>query len=191
MTLDVTLRHEQAPQGIPSAIAANVAAQVPTLVSDALLLRAPTVEDFPLYAEILCSERGAYIGGPFSRDDAWYGFIQLTSTWMLHGHGGWAIQDVDSEDLLGFVFLGLEPGCAQIDLGFLISEENEGLGIAHEAAKMARTFAFETLDLAELASYIHKDNARTIALAERLGAVRTVQDGDMLTYIHTNDEAAQ
>ena len=183
----MTLRHEQAPIGIPSAVAANVAAQIPTLVSDALLLRAPIVEDFPLYADIMCCERGQYMGGPMSRDDAWWDFVQLASGWMLHGHGGWSIVDVDSEELLGFVILGLEPGDQQIELGYMLSEKNEGLGIAHEAAQMAREFAFDTLKLTELASYIHKDNARSIALAERLGATRTVHDDTMLAYIHTNE----
>lgn len=183
-------RCEQPSTGIPSAIAANVAAQIPTLVSDALLLRAPRVEDFPLYADIVCSERGQYMGGPMSRDDAWWDFVQLASGWTLHGHGGWAIEDVESAELLGFVVLGLEPGDAQIELGYLLSEANEGLGIAHEAAQMARAFAFDTLKIGELASYIHKDNVRSIALAERLGARRTVHDGDMLAYIHLN-EAAQ
>jgi RimJ/RimL family protein N-acetyltransferase len=136
----MTLRHEQAPTGIPSAVAANVAAQIPTLVSDALLLRAPTVEDFPLYADILCTERGQYMGGPLSRNDAWWDFVQLASGW-----------------------------------------------IAFEAAQMAREFAFDTLNLSELASYIHKDNARSIALAERLGAKRTVHDDTMLAYIHTSE----
>ncbi|WP_293441425.1 GNAT family N-acetyltransferase [Planktotalea sp.] len=183
----MTLRHAQAPTGIPSALAANVAAQIPTLVSDALLLRAPLVEDFSLYAEVMCSERGQYMGGPLSRDDAWWGFVQLASGWMLHGHGGWSIVDVDSEELLGFVILGLEPGDQQIELGVLVSESNEGLSIAHEAAQMARTFAFDTLKLTELASYIHKDNTRSITLAERLGAKRTVHDDTILAYIHTNE----
>ena len=180
---------EQAPTGISSAIAASVSSQIPTLMSDALLLRAPRVEDFPLYADIVCSDRGQYMGGPMSRDDAWWDFVQLASGWVLHGHGGWAIEDVDSADLLGFVIIGLEPGDAQIELGFLVSQENEGLGIAHEAAQMARAFAFDTLNLQELASYIHKDNARSIALAERLGARATDHNGDMLAYIHSNEAA--
>ena len=185
----MNFRCEQAPSGIPSAIAANVAAQIPTLVSDALLLRAPKVEDFELYAEIACTERGQYMGGPMSREDAWWDFVQLASGWVLHGHGGWAIEDVDSGDLLGFVILGLEPGDAQIELGFLVSEDNEGLGVAHEAAQMARAFAFDTLNLPELASYIHKDNTRSIALAERLGAARTVHDDEVLAFIHSREDA--
>lgn len=186
----MSARHEQAPAGIPSAIAANISAQIPTLMSDALLLRAPRVEDFPLYADIVCTERGQYMGGPMSREDAWWDFVQMSSGWLLHGHGGWAIEDVDSAELLGFVILGLEPGDAQIELGYLVCEDSEGLGIAHEAAQMARAFAFDTLKLPELASYIHKDNARSIALATRLGATRTVHDDTTLAYIHTN-EAAQ
>lgn len=183
----MTPRHEQPPSGIASAVAANVAAQVPTLMSDVLMLRAPRTEDFTLYADITCSERGQYMGGPMSREDAWWDFIQLASGWMLHGHGGWSIEDLDSGDLLGFVIIGLEPGDAQIELGFLVGEDHEGLGIAYEAAQLARAFAFDTLKLDQLASYIHKDNARSIALAERLGAERTVHDTDMLAYIHHNE----
>ncbi|MEP5152977.1 GNAT family N-acetyltransferase [Planktotalea sp.] len=185
----MNMRCEQAPSGIPSAIAANVAAQIPTLMSDAVMLRAPKVEDFPLYADVLCTSRGQYMGGPLSREDAWWDFVQMASGWILHGHGGWAIEDLDSGDLLGFVILGLEPGDAQIELGYLVSEDNEGLGIAHEAAQLARAFAFDTLKLNELASYIHKDNARSVALAERMGAERTVHEGDMLAYIHKNESA--
>lgn len=179
-----TPRHEIAPTGIPSALAANIAAQVPALVTDALTLRAPRVEDFGSYADILCSERGRFVGGPFGRDAAWADFIQMASGWMLHGHGGWAIEDNETGDVLGFVILGLEPGDAQIELGFLLTEENEGMGIAYEAAQMARHFAFDTLKLTELASYIHKDNARSVALAERLGATRTQHDAETFAFIH-------
>jgi RimJ/RimL family protein N-acetyltransferase len=186
MTQTATLRHEQAPTGIPSAIAANVAAQIPTLVSDALLLRAPKVEDFALYADILCSERGQYLGGPLERTDAWADFTQIASGWMLHGHGGWAIDDVDSDELLGFVMLGLKPGTTQIELEIFVSEENEGLGIAHEAAQLARAFAFDTLNLPELTSYMDQDDARAIALAERLDAKRTEHGEDTLTFVHLN-----
>lgn len=183
-------RHEQAPTGVPAALASGLASQIPTLVTDALTLRAPRTEDFDAYAQILCAERGRFVYPNCTRMDAWYDFAQLTATWLLHGHGGWTITDTDTDETLGFVLLGLEPCDEQIELGFMLTEENEGMGIAHEAAQMARQFAFDTLKLPELVSYIHKDNARSIALAERLGATRTLHKDPMLAYIHTN-EAAQ
>lgn len=183
----MSARHEQAPVGVPAALASNLAAQIPTLVTDALTLRAPRVDDFDAYATILCCARGRFIYPNCTREDAWFDFVQLVSCWLLHGHGGWTIEDNESGDLMGFVLLGLEPGDQEIELGFMLLEENEGMGIAFEAAQMARHFAFDTLKLPQLVSYIHKDNTRSIALAERLGATRTVHDDDMLAFFHTNE----
>lgn len=183
----MTPRHELAPTGVPAALASNLASQIPALVTDALTLRATTVADFDAYAQILCCERGRFIYPDCTREDAWFDFVQLSSNWLLHGHGGWAIEDNESGALLGFVLLGLEPGDLEIELGFMLLEENEGMGIAHEAAQMARHFAFDTLKLPRLVSYIHKDNARSIALAERLGAARSEHDEDMLAFFHANE----
>lgn len=183
----MTLRHEQPPTGVPAALASNLAAQIPALVTDALTLRAPVVSDFDAYASILCSERGAFIYPDCTRADAWADFVQLSSCWLLHGHGGWTIEDNESGAVLGFVLLGLEPGDQEIELGFMLLEENEGMGLAYEAAQMARHFAFETLKQPQLVSYIHKDNARSIALAERLGAIRTEHDAAMLAFFHRNE----
>ncbi len=178
-------RHEQPPQGVPAALASNIAAQVPVLVTDTLTLRAPKVEDFEAYHAILCSDRGQYIYPDCSREDAWHDFVQLASGWVLHGHGGWAIEDNESGALCGFVLLGLEPGDQEIELGYMLLEEHEGLGIAHEACLMARYFAFDTLKLSRLVSYVNMENTRSIALADRLGATRTEHDDTMLAFFHT------
>lgn len=180
-------RHEQPPTGVPAALASNIAAQVPALMSDRLTLRAPKVEDFDVYRAILCSDRGRYVYPNCSDAKAWLDFAQMIGTWVLHGHGAWAIEDSEAGTVCGFVLLGLEPGDEDVELGFLLAEDSEGLGIAFEAALMARQFAFETLKLETLVSYIYKDNARSIALAERLGATRTVHDEDMLAFVHTRE----
>ena len=65
-----------------------------------------------------------------------------------------------------------------------MSASHEGLGIAYEACQIVRAFAFDTLKLETLVSYVHKDNARSIALAERLGATQARFDGDMLVFTH-------
>jgi len=48
----------------------------------------------------------------------------------------------------------------------------EGAGFALEAAAKARDFAFNELKWGTLISGIHRDNARSVKLAERLGAKR-------------------
>ena len=48
----------------------------------------------------------------------------------------------------------------------------EGTGIMFEAAAAGRNHAFNALGWVTAVSYIHKDNQRSVRLAERLGAVR-------------------
>jgi RimJ/RimL family protein N-acetyltransferase len=166
----MTPRHEMPTPGPAAEIAAVFAALVPRFETERLRLRAPRVEDFDAYAEIVCGARGEYVGGPMNRDEAWHDFSSLSSCWMLFGHGGWAVETRDGGELLGFVVLGLEPGDHDVELGFLFREGAEGKGYAHEAAKRVRDWAFTHLRLPTLDSYIDARNARSVALAKRLGA---------------------
>ena len=147
--------------------ALHLQGQLPTLTTERLLLRAPRVSDFDAFAEIACTERGVYLGGPMSREDAWLDFAQLTSTWLLHGHGIWTVGH--SGDIAGFVLLGFEPGDAEPELGFLFLQAAEGRGLAEEAARAAKAYAFDTLGWDTLVSYIDPSNTRALTLAARLG----------------------
>lgn len=167
----MTSRHEEPTPGPAREIAHAFAASVPVIRTGRLVLRAVRLEDFPGYATILCTDRGRYAGGPLSREDAWSDFAALSAGWVLHGHGGWAVAETATGDLLGFVLLGLEPGDVEIELGYLFLEGAEGRGFATEAATAARDWAFNTLGLQTFVSYIASENARSIALARRLGAV--------------------
>ncbi|MXY32545.1 MAG: GNAT family N-acetyltransferase [Boseongicola sp. SB0664_bin_43] len=167
----MTSRHEKPTPGPAMDIAHAFAANVPVIRTGRLVLRALRLEDFPGYASILCTDRGRFAGGPLSREDAWPDFAALSAGWMLHGHGGWAVAATATGDLLGFVLLGLEPGDVEIELGYLFLEDSEGKGFATEAAAAARDWGFNTLGLVTLVSYIASKNARSIALAKRLGAI--------------------
>lgn len=185
----MTARHETPPVGIPAEQAARFQALVPVLTTRRLTLRAPQVADFDTYAEIVCGPRGAYIGGPMNREDAWFDFIQLSSCWQLHGHGGWTI--TGGGETLGFVILGLEPGDQEVELGFLFRAAAEGQGYAREAAIAARNHAFNTLNLPSLVSYIAPKNTRSAALAERLGAYPDGTVDGCTIYRHPNPERPQ
>lgn len=167
----MTSRHEEPTPGPAADIAHAFAANVPVIRTSRLTLRAVRLEDFSGYASILCTNRGRFAGGPLSREDAWSDFAGLSAGWLLHGHGGWAVADTATGDLRGFVLLGLEPGDVEIELGYLFLEDFEGRGLATEAAAAARDWGFNALGLQTLVSYIASKNARSIALARRLGAV--------------------
>ena len=165
----MTARHEIPTPGPAMAIAARFQSLVPRLETERLVMRAPSLADFPAFAEIVCGPRGKYVGGPMSREDAWFDFVGMCAWWMLHGHGGWAVETRGGETL-GFLILGLEPGDQDVELGFLFLEAGEGGGYAFEAASAVRDWAFGTLERDTLDSYIDKENSRSRALATRLGA---------------------
>ena len=56
------------------------------------------------------------------------------------------------------------------ELGWFVYEEYEGRGYVTEAAFALRHWAFTTLRLPSLVSYIAPGNAASVAVAERLGA---------------------
>ena len=165
----MTARHELPTPGPAAEIAAVFRALVPQFETDRTWMRGPRLQDFEAYAEIVCGERGTFVGGPMSREDAWRDFASLASCWMVFGHGGWAVEEKDTGELLGFVVLGLEPGDLDVELGFLFRTRAEGKGYAQEAAARIRDWAFGHLRLATLDSYVDARNTRSIALARRLG----------------------
>ena len=180
--------HERPSTGPAAALAARLQALIPVIETERLRLRAPRIGDFDAYAGIACGPRGEGIGGPMSREDAWADFMQVTGTWLLRGHGGWTIEDRATGELLGFVLIGFEPGDREPELGFLLTRDAEGRGIATEAAAAARDHGFGPLGLSSMVSYVHENNRRSIALAERLGGVREIPDDwdepDTLVFRH-------
>ncbi len=176
-----------------TALATEIAVRIPTLTTDRLVLRPSRLSDFPVLADILCTKRAQFVGGPMSRRDAWDEFTQLSAGWLLHGHGGWTIEK--DGDVCGFVMVGVEPGDHEREVGYLLTEEAEGHGIAQEAARAARDFAFEALGFDTIVSYVDPENTRSSNAAQRLGGRRDGEaeaaiDNRMHIYRYPKPEAA-
>lgn len=169
MKTPVTYPHEARPTGAAAKAAVALRNHVPQLETERLILRAPTLDDFAVYAEILMSERAEYMDGPHNREDTWLDFTSSISNWLLRGHGPWTITDKNTHEVLGFVTVQLEFGDHEPELGFFLRAQSEGNGIAFEAAQAARKYALETLGLKHLVSYVDPANKRCRVLATRLG----------------------
>jgi len=151
--------------------AARLGGRIPVLDTRRLQLRGPRIYDFKAYAAILTSPRAEFMGGPFSREDAWADFTNYCACWMLHGHGLWTI-DAATSPSAGFVLLGFEYEDPEPELGIFLTQEAEGQGIAQEALEAVRAYAFDTLKWDSVASFVAVDNSRCIALMQRAGATR-------------------
>lgn len=148
---------------------------VPILTTERLVLRGPVADDWPLLSPIWRTDRGQFIGGPFNEEDAWLDFCQSAAGWLLRGFGYWVITAKGNDRALGIIGVGQETADPEIEFGWLLLKEAEGKGYAYEAAKAVRAYAFETLGLSSLVSFIDLKNHRSIALARRLGAVEDPQ----------------
>ena len=148
---------------------------IPRLVTHRLILRAPTEADFPAYADFLNSTRARGMGGPYGTRAAWGLFCHEVAGWTLYGHGALMVDLRASGACVGQVSISHGPLYPEKELGWLIYDGHEGRGYATEAAMVLRDWAHEAIGLDHLVSYIDPGNARSIALAERIGATPDAQ----------------
>lgn len=157
--------------GPAAAIVDAIAAVLPRLETERLILRAPKVTDWPTLEPIWTEERAKYIGGPFNSEDAWLDFNGAVASWVLRGTGALTIALKDDSPI-GMVVLGAEYGDPEDELGWLLIEEAEGKGFATEAATAMRDWALDMLGAGNLVSYVHDDNAASHNVARKIGAIR-------------------
>lgn len=185
----MTAAIEQHRPGPGSRLAVRTAGRLPVLDTARLQLRAPRIYDFDAYAEILCSDRSEFLGGPFSRSDAWTSFAQSIALWLLHGHGLWTI-DAETRPSAGFVVLGFAFNDPQPELRVFLTKAAEGHGYAFEAAHAARTHAFGELGWDSVMSHVATGNDRARKLMRTLGAKRdraaqdAMDNADICIYRH-------
>jgi RimJ/RimL family protein N-acetyltransferase len=141
----------------------------PVLHTERLTLRAPALSDFEPYAAFLASTRSGWPGGA-GREAAWREFASSAGLWPLRGVGPFTILERGSNRWIGETGFAQPVGREEPELGWNVAEEAEGSGIATEAAAAARDWAFGPGGVASLVSYVSPENARSIRVAEKLGA---------------------
>lgn len=142
----------------------------PVIETERLILRAPVPEDFEGYAAFFADERSKGMGRPLDRHQAWRAFAMEMGHWIFHGYGLWTVTDRETGAALGRCGLYDPEGWLEPELGWALHADAEGRGIAYEAASAVRRYAYEEMGRDRLISCIAPFNARSIALAERLGA---------------------
>lgn len=143
---------------------------IPVVETERLILRGPRESDFEPAAAFAASERSRFVGGPYTRFEAWRGFIGILGHWALRGFGMWMLEHRETGAIAGRVGMICHDGWDEPELGWHIYDGYEGQGLAREAAIAARDYAAQHQGLDCPVSYIDPDNARSRGLALRLGA---------------------
>lgn len=164
---------------------------IPTLETERLILRAARFSDWPAYCAFMMSDRAKYLGGPYDEKGAWGNFCHDTALWTLFGHGALMVDDKETSQIVGQVGINAGPLFPERETGWMLYPGYEGRGYAFEAALALRDWAYRTLKLPPLVSYIHPDNHPSIKLAEKLGAKLDHQaprtSPEDLVYRHPTD----
>lgn len=144
---------------------------IPVLTTDRLTLRAPRESDAAALEAFGKSERSRFTGGPFDEYGAWRAVMAGVGHWAFKGYGYWSVDRHADGAFVGRAGVIFPPGAAEPELAYHFFDGFEGQGYATEAVLAARAHCQGVMGMPPLASFIDPDNARSIALARRVGAV--------------------
>ncbi|MEM0908738.1 MAG: GNAT family N-acetyltransferase [Pseudomonadota bacterium] len=115
-------------------------------------------------------EATRFVGGVMTRAEASRAFMTVPGHWALRGYGIYAVERKDGT-FVGGCGLYYPHGWPELELGYDQLPEHQGHGYITEAARAVIDEAGRR-GLTRLVSLIHPENARSIRVAERLGAVK-------------------
>jgi RimJ/RimL family protein N-acetyltransferase len=142
-----------------------------SLETERLLLRWFRESDFPEYAAI-CADPEVMkflTGSPMNEMEAWRHMASVMGHWYFRGFGVWAVEEKQSQRLVGRIGFMHPVGWPGFELGWTIARESWGKGYATEGARRALEYAFNEMDRDHVISCIAPDNVRSMRVAEKLG----------------------
>jgi RimJ/RimL family protein N-acetyltransferase len=153
---------------------------IPVLETDRLVLREWREGDIEVEAAVSADpEVMRYLGGVISREEAWRRMSLHAGHWLIRGYGNWAVEVREDGSLIGRVGLWRPEGWPGLEVGWRLARAAWGRGYATEAARAAIAWAWANLEVDQLISIIHPENAGSMRVAERLG-MRRLREQDVL-----------
>lgn len=162
----------------------------PMLTTKRLILRGPERDDLPYFTRFMTSAPSMLAQGEtISAEQAWFGFLTGVGHWQWHGFGFFTVVLQETDHPVGRVGLIKHSDWPEVELAWHLFEGAEGNGFATEAAMAVKMWAVEDLCLDKLCSYIDRENARSQAVAKRLGAVtdgtRAPHEPEAEVWVHS------
>lgn len=143
----------------------------PTLHSARLTLGPADADHAGAFIAFCATAASRFIGGPAERRDAWEGIAISAGLWALRGFGPFWLRETATGAPVGRAGLYYPDWRAEPELAWTVYPQFQNRGYATEAALAARDWTLATLELAPLVSLIDVENAPSIRVAQKLGAV--------------------
>ncbi len=95
----------------------------------------------------------------------------IENAYPFYGYGYWGVFLKESNKLIGRcgIMQKIIEDTPEIELGYLIDKNYQGLGYAYEACMAVIDYAFNKLNLNKIVAVINKENIPSINLAKKLG----------------------
>jgi [ribosomal protein S5]-alanine N-acetyltransferase len=149
---------------------------LPVLDTERLTLRGPQAADWPAFRDYRASPRTVYTGGTKTAPQAAEQFASFFGHWVMRGFGRLIAEDRTTRQPIGHFGPMLWEDDAEVELTWsLWSAGAEGKGLATEAATAMHAWVFGPLGLTTARAEVHRDNAASHAIAQRLGG-KVAQD---------------
>jgi RimJ/RimL family protein N-acetyltransferase len=146
-------------------------ANPPHIQTERLLLRPPTQEDFPAFADMMADgDHVRFIGGFQPRATAWRTWAALAGSWSLLGFGMFSVIERGTGQWIGRIGPWVPEGWPGNEVGWGLTRAATGKGYGVEAATAALDWTFNTLGWSDVIHIIAPDNLPSAALATRLGS---------------------
>ena len=143
----------------------------PTIETERLILRPPTLEDFPRWCELLADEEATrFIGGVQSKHQVWRTMASVAGMWALHGEGMFSVIEKSSGLWLGRIGPLHPYDWPGREVGWSLHPDAHGKGYAVEASIACMDYAFDVLDWPEVIHCIDPANILSQKVAEKLGS---------------------
>ena len=144
------------------------------LSTERLTLRRWRPEDRDLFAVINADARvHEHLPGPMTREDSDAMADRIEAHFEKHNFGLWAVELHDGPSFAGFVGLSIPRFEASftpcVEIGWRLSTDVWGQGIATEAARLALRYGFDVLQLKEILSFTVPDNHASRRVMEKIG----------------------
>lgn len=139
--------------------------------TERLILRPPTLEDFPRWAEFQADpETTRFIGGVKTPAETWRILATVAGAWTLTGVGFFSVIEKSTGLWLGRIGPWKPHGWPGAEVGWSLHPDATGKGYALEAAIASMDYAFDILGWDDVIHTIEHGNTASMRLAQRLGS---------------------
>ncbi|MBD2460707.1 GNAT family N-acetyltransferase [Oscillatoria sp. FACHB-1407] len=142
------------------------------LKTERLILRGWESDDFDAFKAIATDPRVMqYIGtGESWSDERIQQFFEANTTSQREaGFSFWAVIDSETQTLIGLCGLFRFDGFNEVEIGWWLTPDYWGKGLAIEAAQAVMAYGFEQLNLPRIVAIAQPENQRSIRVMEKLG----------------------